>query len=573
MSKVSLSVCVIVRDEAPYLAEWIHFCRIVGFERFYIYLDYPRDTTESTLRYLDRSDIVLIRWTEDQYEDFRAPVRCTFAVTPQITAFNHWIKTYAKETEWVGFIDPDEFVYHASENDLRNALACVPKETSAVWIQWLVFGRNGHQKKPEGLTLMNYTRRGQVGYPKPYGHHGKIIARSDRLAYFGPHGSHNAIFHSGTAINEYGSPVTSGGHPAPSLLKRIQQRIARRLSWGKEELNADPTADQWRCNHYYNRSEEEALQKLARGDRNAVGKFVPDLRRLEVHNVNDIEDRDIWRFLPDLQLAMGLENLAPKITKGCLPMKTGLVYTQFLTFEIGRVCNLAQAHKGACPSADVNRYGRLNTSRQLHDGSIVDCAVAAYDMGFKGQIAFHYYNEPMLSWDRIKALVPRIKEKVPDAQFCLWTNGTILPDRISDLSIFSSIWVSNYAGRDWKTILAPTGAEIHIQDGKLDGRKESLSRANDRRCLRPYNELVIDAYGNGHLCCADWRGEIHLGNVITEGFSAVADQYLLLRNQVAKDPLPKDAPAFCRLCPLRMDDIFPIVAEVAAAAKLHLAQR
>lgn len=32
---VYLAVCAIFRDEAPYLAEWIEFHRLVGVEHFY----------------------------------------------------------------------------------------------------------------------------------------------------------------------------------------------------------------------------------------------------------------------------------------------------------------------------------------------------------------------------------------------------------------------------------------------------------------------------------------------------------------------------------------------------------
>ena len=32
-----LSVCAIYRNEAPYLAEWIEFHRLVGAERFFLY--------------------------------------------------------------------------------------------------------------------------------------------------------------------------------------------------------------------------------------------------------------------------------------------------------------------------------------------------------------------------------------------------------------------------------------------------------------------------------------------------------------------------------------------------------
>jgi hypothetical protein len=280
MNKCNLAVCVIVRNEELYIEEWIRFCRLVGVERFYIYLDYCTDNTEFVIRRIAEEDIVLIPWTDDQYLQYSAPVACEFGKTPQIAAFNHWIRNFAHESEWVAFIDPDEYMYHNALDDLRLILDLIPKSGSALWLQWLIFGRNNHIKRPEGLTIENYTRRGQLGHPYPYGTQGKIIARSETLDYFGPKGAHNAVFKTGSAFTIEGYEI----------------------GWANNPNCLIPT--QLRCNHYYNRSEEEAIAKLRRGDRNAMGKHIPDWKRMEIYNVNDVEDSTILRFLPALKQSM-----------------------------------------------------------------------------------------------------------------------------------------------------------------------------------------------------------------------------------------------------------------------------
>jgi hypothetical protein len=280
-SKCKLAVCVIIKNEELYIEEWIRFCRLVGVERFYIYLDYCTDNTEPILKRIDEGDIVIIHWTEDQYSRYYAPADCEFGRTPQITSFNHWIKNSGRESEWVAFIDPDEYMYHCAIDDLRIILNLVPKSGSALWLQWLIFGRNGHVKRPDGFTIENYTRRGNLGKPYPFGTQGKIIARSEALDYFGPKGSHNAVFRTGSAYT----------------LEGYECAGANNRSWNLG-------MPQVRCNHYYNRSEEEAIAKLQRGDRNAVGKHIPDWKRMEMHNLNDIEDRTILRFLPALKKSM-----------------------------------------------------------------------------------------------------------------------------------------------------------------------------------------------------------------------------------------------------------------------------
>jgi hypothetical protein len=273
-----LAVCAIVRNEELYIEEWVRFCRLVGVERFYIYLDYCTDHTEIILRKIDEGDIVVIPWTEDQCRRYYAPIDCEFGRTPQITSFNHWINNSAHESEWVAFIDPDEYMYHSSINDLRIILDLIPESGSGLWLQWLIFGRNGHVKRPEGLTIENYIRRGELGKPYPYGTQGKIIARSEALDYFGPKGSHNAVF-------KKGSVYTLEGYECP----------------GSNNPSYRVVMPQVLCNHYYNRSEEEAIAKLQRGDRNAMGKHIPDWKRMELHNLNNVEDTAILRFLPALK--------------------------------------------------------------------------------------------------------------------------------------------------------------------------------------------------------------------------------------------------------------------------------
>jgi hypothetical protein len=272
-----LSICAIVRNEAPYIAEWLEFHRLVGVERFYIYDDVSEDDTIEILLRRDRGDVRIFPWGfgHDQYN---APVKCRCESTPQTTAYNHCARRFGHETRWLAFIDVDEYLYHATEDDLRVPLRSL-EGIPALFVHWLIFGRNGHQTKPPGLTIEEYTRRALPGQPIPYGEHGKLILQPDRLDYFGPHGSHNAVLKNGMAATEEGMPVAV----SVSLLSRVPS---------------------WRLNHYYNRSEEEARAKVARVDRNAAIVFQPDWARMEVYNRNDVEDRDILRFLPRLREAL-----------------------------------------------------------------------------------------------------------------------------------------------------------------------------------------------------------------------------------------------------------------------------
>jgi hypothetical protein len=43
------AICAVFRDEAPYLAEWVEFHRLVGVEHFFLYDDRSRDASRDVL--------------------------------------------------------------------------------------------------------------------------------------------------------------------------------------------------------------------------------------------------------------------------------------------------------------------------------------------------------------------------------------------------------------------------------------------------------------------------------------------------------------------------------------------
>jgi len=232
-------------------------------------------------------------------------------------------------------------------------------------------------------------------------------------------------------------------------------------------------------------------------------------------------------------------------------------YVQSLVFEISPHCNLCKEHAARCPIALPDRYGNLDTSRPLSDEKILEvCRLAYGELGFRGVIGWHYYNEPLLSWDRIEPLMRRIQEAVPAARFVLWTNGTLIgldPADARRLGVFSKIFVSNYQNRQWAAHAHEIpGTEWEILSGKLDERAlpDRVHSEPQGRCLKPFRELVLDHYGNAHLCCNDFRGRYPLGNVWDVDFREIVEDFTEARNAVMFDPM-RDPPTVCRGCRFR----------------------
>lgn len=248
--------------------------------------------------------------------------------------------------------------------------------------------------------------------------------------------------------------------------------------------------------------------------------------------------------------------------------------TQYLIFEISAQCNLAGAHLRYCPAGRPDRYGDLDRSRPLTDEAIVETAAAAHHLGFAGLIGWHYYCEPMLAWPRIRRMIAAIREETPVEGFVLWTNGYRLADLSPDeLRLFRQIVVTNYDGADWDWLADRAGraVEVRILAPRFDGRAASPAGAPGP-CYRPYNELVLDHYGNGHLCCWDYCGAISLGSLWdSRGFAGIVREFCRLRNVLIRSPL--DAPEFCQRCAGKMPGVGKLFQPVVHAIEAERMNR
>jgi hypothetical protein len=231
-------------------------------------------------------------------------------------------------------------------------------------------------------------------------------------------------------------------------------------------------------------------------------------------------------------------------------MADELKYIQAIDFEISLGCPLVGLHMNICPVSDQNRWNGLPRANPLSDDLILLCCVTAYhELGFRGWVLWHYFNEPLLALNRIERLIPRLKQLVPEARTALFTNGERLPQDLNRLLVFDKISLKNYTGRDVSRLVALHPNIAVDPKPELDARMQDVPRLNaDRRCRRMWDELIIDFYGNGHICTGDWRGAVPIGNVWSESFADIVTNYMSIRARISQEPMAEDAPGFCRHC-------------------------
>lgn len=260
-AKCKLSVCAIMKDEAPYLIEWLEFHKIVGVERFYLYNNNSTDNTLDIVQsYVQSGEVVLHDWP--------------FSPKQQASAYEHCLAAYRQESEWITFLDLDEFLFPTEKNNLIEVLEefdSVP----AVGVNTLIFGSSGHETRPGGLQIENFTQRSQDDFES--NRYIKSIVRPEQILR--PNCPHFFV-----PINDDLFTVTENKEPLASS-------ISERLS-----------VEKLRVNHYHTRSKQEMKQKVMRGD--AFFPWRKALSVIEATDRNEVEDLTIQRFIPKLRQAV-----------------------------------------------------------------------------------------------------------------------------------------------------------------------------------------------------------------------------------------------------------------------------
>lgn len=252
---ITLSICAIVKNEGPYLLEWLAYHRLVGVEHFVIFDNGSTDGSSELLAKLARVGIVdYVPWPDIP------------GVAVQRPAYIAGLARLAERSQWVAFIDADEFL-----NPLRGeTVPDILKDYEAaagLMVPWRLFGSNGHHDRADELVVSRFTRRARA--PDPRNNLVKTIVQA--RAVLRPD-IHTAQLAQGCLVDEFWQLGGSQGHP---------------------DNHAVPGAQRLVLNHYFTKSRAEWHHKRNRGQATEqVGSTAwrrPD-DHFAAHDVNDIED-------------------------------------------------------------------------------------------------------------------------------------------------------------------------------------------------------------------------------------------------------------------------------------------
>lgn len=259
----TLSITAIMKNEKPYLKEWIEYHKLQGVEHFYLCDNDSTDGSHAYLQpYIQQGLITYIPMT---------------GKNQQLVCYDKVVKEYGAKSKWMAFIDLDEFLVPLKADNMVDFLQEF-EDVSEVSLQWMNYGDNGLFKRQEGLVTEAFTSHGAK-----LNHTVKSIVRPDSVIDFKAFGANHYIPVRGKSVNEYHKPVSY-------------------------MLSFNISGDKARVNHYVTKSFAEFLNKKKRG--HPEGTAI-DFRYYFFHNENDVKnDTSMQRFLPRLKQQMAESPLA-----------------------------------------------------------------------------------------------------------------------------------------------------------------------------------------------------------------------------------------------------------------------
>jgi len=239
-----LAICAIVKNEAPYLQEWIEWHKNLGVEKFYIYDNESTDNTKKILAsYIESGLVDYVYWKGGRQ---------------QLPVYDDCLEKHRLEANWIAVIDLDEFIVPMKDKTIPDFLKRF-ENFSAVEINWLVYGSSGAKEKEPG-TIMERFRQHSL-FENVLNRKIKTIVNPRRVFNF--IGAHEASRICGRIADSHGNAITRNYH------------------------ERQPQHDVIRLNHYATKSYDEFLKKRARGS--ARG----DVKRLQLKYFNQFDLNDI----------------------------------------------------------------------------------------------------------------------------------------------------------------------------------------------------------------------------------------------------------------------------------------
>ena len=172
----TLGIGAILRDERPYIMEWIAFHRVVGVEHFVLVDDSSNDGTTDLLGRLAALGLVdHVRFLRKRSE------------APQLPAYRSIFRGHGHRFKWLAMVDADEFLVPTVDDTVVPMILSALPDTGAIVLNWATYGSSGAEMESAEPVIERFTRRSNEDWIVD--HHTKAIVRTTAYASTGgnPH--------------------------------------------------------------------------------------------------------------------------------------------------------------------------------------------------------------------------------------------------------------------------------------------------------------------------------------------------------------------------------------------------
>lgn len=264
-----LAVVAIMKNEEPYVREWLDYHLLAGVDHFYIYDNEESDSQKKILQpYIERGVVTHIPYVGKarQYE-----------------AYNEAVQNFRYFCRYMAFIDADEFIFPQNNKTIVEVVDEVLRDkpnAAALAVNIHNFGSNYQEIADYSRgVLERFTRHASdeiipplpnTGLPGGNAHVSSIADPRKVNFFYNPHFA--AYFEGFHAVNENGGVVPIFHNNPPTVSKIVM-------------------------NHYSVKSREEYFKKIERGTADAYHNIYHEEKFNEMSSeLNEVFDDSILRY-------------------------------------------------------------------------------------------------------------------------------------------------------------------------------------------------------------------------------------------------------------------------------------
>lgn len=267
-----------MKNEAPYIVEWVAYHRAMGFDNFLIYTNDCTDGTDEILDRLQDLGVLQHRLNNDWKGN-----------SPQQYALNSSLdEPVIRNAAWIAHVDVDEFVnVRCGNGTLQDFFDRVPDATN-VAMTWRLFGHGGVTRLDDKFVIEQFDLCAPKFCPKPH-----------------------TVWGFKTMFRNIGAYAKISCHRPNKLVEAFENKV-KWVNGSGQDMTSEAAKNGWRnsvksigydliqLNHYALRSAESFLIKRQRGRALHVDRSI-GLNYWIRMDWSDFRDLTIQRNLPRLR--------------------------------------------------------------------------------------------------------------------------------------------------------------------------------------------------------------------------------------------------------------------------------